>query len=219
MFVKHEIKEIVLVGKIEPSMLFQSNLHESGKGFLENNEQWGSEILLKKIAGMLSQYGIEILPLTDFFCDELVCEKVYTQKKPSESCLRDINTGLQIGQILTKYQVGQSVTVKNGMILAVEGIEGTDKMIERTGKYCDGFVTVKVAGKNKDVRFDLPVIGTTTIESIHNAGGKLLAVESGKTILTNEKACIELCDKYGICFLGTPGASGKMSSPFVGVSP
>ena len=88
------------------------------------------------------------------------------------------------------------------MIIAVEGIEGTDEMIKRTGKYVENFVVVKIAGGKKDERFDLPVVGPETIKTMVEAKGKIIAVESGKTIIFDKEKVINQCKKAGITFLG-----------------
>jgi len=90
--------------------------------------------------------------------------------------------------------------VKNRMVLAVEAIEGTDQAILRAGLLCrsGGFVVVKVAKPDQDMRFDVPTIGRTTIETIHKAGGRVLAVEAGKTICLDELETMALADRLGI---------------------
>jgi len=90
------------------------------------------------------------------------------------------------------------------MIVALEGIEGTDEMIRRAGKYCGqrGFVVVKIAGENKDERFDMPVVGPQTAKVLKTAGGKVIAVEAGKTIILDEEKTMKLCNENRIKFLG-----------------
>jgi DUF1009 family protein len=99
-----------------------------------------------------------------------------------------------------RLDVGQSVAVKDRAVLAVEAIEGTDKAIARAGELCQsgGFVVVKVAKPQQDMRFDVPTVGCQTIESIHRAGGRVLAIEAGKTILIDEVETVALANQYGI---------------------
>lgn len=99
-----------------------------------------------------------------------------------------------------RLDIGQSVAVKENAVLAVEAIEGTDQAIARAGELCrrGGFVVVKVAKPQQDMRFDVPTIGVATIESIHKAGGKVLAIESNKTIIIDEHETIALADRLGI---------------------
>jgi DUF1009 family protein len=99
-----------------------------------------------------------------------------------------------------RLDVGQSVAVRQRAVIAVEAIEGTDRAILRAGELCRGgnFVVVKVAKPQQDMRFDVPTIGTNTIESMRKAGGTVLAVEANKTILLDEAETIALADRYKI---------------------
>ena len=101
--------------------------------------------------------------------------------------------------------VGQSVVVQQGLVLGVEGIEGTDKLIERCGTYQrkgTGGVLVKLRKPQQDMRIDLPTIGTKTIENMHNAGLRGVAVHAGNALIVNEKEVIDLADKYKMFIVG-----------------
>ena len=182
LFKKKNIRKIVLIGKISPSLIFK-DIHPSGRKFLEKIERWQAEEILKNLTEFLEKNGIEILPLDKIFKEDIVEEKIYTERKPTEREMEDIELGFEIGFFLTKYRIGQSLSIKRGMVIAVEGMEGTDRMIERSGKYCKGFVLVKVAGRNKDTRFDLPTIGPETVRNMWKAGGNVIAVEAKKSII------------------------------------
>jgi UDP-2,3-diacylglucosamine hydrolase len=96
--------------------------------------------------------------------------------------------------------VGQSVAVKERAVLAVEAIEGTDRAIARAGELCPagGFTVVKVAKPQQDMRFDVPTVGCSTIESLHAAGGRVLAIEADKTIIVDEPDVVELANRHGM---------------------
>jgi len=108
-----------------------------------------------------------------------------------------------------RQDVDQSVAVKERAVLAVEAIEGTDRAIARAGELCrrGGFVVVKVAKPQQDMRFDVPTVGTHTVESMKKAGGRVLAIEAGKTIIIDEKETIDLANKYGMCIVARPAAA------------
>ena len=108
---------------------------------------------------------------------------------------------------MADIDVGQSVAVHEKSTLAVEAIEGTDRNIRRAGEYArrGGFVVVKVAKDGHDMRFDVPAAGPDTIEALHEAGGSVLALEAGKTILLDREAMVEKADRYGIVILATSG--------------
>ncbi len=199
-FEKEKIKKLLLIGKISPSILFKGKFDFLGNKILPSNN-WQGETIVKNIITFLENKGIETLSLKKIFDDELAEKKVYCGKVDGKA-EKDIETGYAFLKDVEKYRCGQSVSVKNGMIIAVEGIEGTDEMIKRTGKYVENFVVVKIAGKKKDDRFDLPVVGPETIKTMVKAKGKIIAVESGKTIIFDKEKVINQCKKAGITFLG-----------------
>src|SRR5206468_4023238 len=98
---------------------------------------------------------------------------------------RDIEFGWALAKEMGRLDVGQSVAVRNRAVFAVEAIEGTDQAIARAGQLCNRgrFVVVKVAKPQQDMRFDVPTVGTQTIEMMHQSGANVLAIEAGKTIL------------------------------------
>lgn len=198
---KEKVKEFIFVGKIEPSEIFKEDFHISGKNFLSEIKKWKGEEILKKFIKQIENEGIKVIPLPEIFKEEIAEKKIYTRKLDEEE-REDIETGFEIAKILTRYRIGQSLTVKKGMVIAVEGIEGTDKMIERTGNYVKDFVLIKIAGERKDLRFDLPVVGPDTIKILIKSGGKAVAVEGGKTIIFKKEEVISLCNNARISLIG-----------------
>jgi DUF1009 family protein len=129
-----------------------------------------------------------------------VKEGILTRRAPTQAEQKDIEFGWTLAKEMGRLDVGQSVAVKEVATLAVEAIEGTDRCIERAGQFCraGGWSLVKVAKPQQDMRFDVPTIGVTTIENMHKAGAKVLAIEAGKTILLDESEVIALADRYGL---------------------
>ena len=123
-----------------------------------------------------------------------------TRRNRPSSEEADIAFGWELAKEMGRLDVGQSVAVKEKAVLAVEAIEGTDRAIARAGELCraGGFVVVKVAKPQQDMRFDVPTIGCTTIETMHRAGGRVLAIEAGKTIIIDQDKTIALANRYGI---------------------
>lgn len=134
-------------------------------------------------------------------CPELLVNPgTLTRRGPTAREEADIAFGWELAKEMGRLDVGQSVAVKERAVLAVEAIEGTDRSILRAGELCraGGFVVVKVAKPQQDMRFDVPTVGCSTVESLHKAGGRVLAIEAGKTILIDAEDTVALADRYGI---------------------
>jgi len=144
--------------------------------------------------------GIRFESALDLCPELLVNPGVLTRRCPTAREQADIAFGWHLARRMGDLDVGQSVAVKELAVLAVEAIEGTDHMIARAGAFCraGGFVVVKVAKPNQDMRFDVPTVGTSTIEAIHRAGGRVLAIEAAKTIVLEPAETAALADRYGI---------------------
>jgi DUF1009 family protein len=144
--------------------------------------------------------GLRCVSALDLCPELLVRPGILTRRKPTTREQSDIAFGWELAKEMGRLDVGQSVAVKEKAVLAVEAIEGTDRAIARAGELCraGGFVVVKVAKPQQDMRFDVPTVGQTTIETMHRAGGQALAIEAGKTILLDEAETIALADRHGI---------------------
>jgi len=135
------------------------------------------------------------------YCPEILVKPgVLTRRSPSRAEQDDIDLGWELAKEMGRLDVGQSVAIRDRAVLAVEAIEGTDQAIRRAGELARGgrFVVVKVAKPQQDMRFDVPAVGVSTIETMQRAGGKVLAIEAGKTIMLDEADVISLADRYGI---------------------
>lgn len=144
--------------------------------------------------------GIEVDSALNLCPELLIPSGILTKRKPSSVEESDIHYGWDIARKMGEFDIGQSVVVKDGSVIAVEAIEGTDQAIARAGTLCrsGGFIVVKVAKPNQDMRFDVPTIGTSTIENIHKAKGRVLAIEAKKTIVLDLEDTVELANRYGI---------------------
>jgi DUF1009 family protein len=144
------------------------------------------------------------------FCPELLVQPgVLTLRPPTAAEEKDIQFAWELAKEMGRLDVGQSVAVRERAVLAVEAIEGTDRAIARAGELCrrGGFVVVKVAKPQQDMRFDVPTVGCSTIETLHQAGGRVLAVEAGKTIVIDQADVVALANRYGITVVAMPAAA------------
>jgi hypothetical protein len=162
-------------------------------------------VLLNLISEFASD-GMNFHSALDFCPELLVRSGTLTRRPPTEQEQLDIKFGWELAKEMGRLDVGQSVAVKERAVLAVEAIEGTDKAIARAGELCrrGGFVVIKVAKPRQDMRFDVPTVGCTTIETMHRAGGQVLAIETGKTIILDEAETVSLADRYGISIVAIP---------------
>jgi DUF1009 family protein len=155
------------------------------------------------LLGLIEEFardGIHFESALDLCPELLVKSGILTRRPLTARESRDIEFGWELAKEMGRLDIGQSVAVKEGAVLAVEAIEGTDQAILRAGQLCrsGGFTVVKVAKPQQDMRFDVPTVGCTTIESMRQAGGRVLAIEAGKTILLDEQDTLALADRHGI---------------------
>jgi DUF1009 family protein len=159
-----------------------------------------SQTLLAALAGEFEAEGMTVAH-SAHYCPELLAEEgVLGRRAPSKRQLEDIRFGWKVAKRMADLDVGQSVAVHEKATLAVEGIEGTDRNILRAGELCrrGGFTVVKLAREGHDMRFDVPAVGPLTIEALHEAGGAVLAVEAGKTLILEREEMLAKADHYGI---------------------
>ena len=133
------------------------------------------------------------------YLKELIPQRgVLTRSLPTEEESQDINYGRDVAKELSRFDIGQTVAVKDRTVIAVEAVEGTDEAIKRAGLLTGGgFVVVKVARPNQDMRFDVPLIGPDTLKSMVEAGGRVLAFEEKKTFLMGKDEMIKHADEKG----------------------
>jgi UDP-2,3-diacylglucosamine hydrolase len=133
----------------------------------------------------------------------IIDEGILTRRGLSSREEADVDFGWELAKEMGRLDVGQSVAVRERAVLAVEAIEGTDQAILRAGQLCPrgGFVVVKVAKPQQDMRFDVPTVGIQTIETMHQAGARVLAIEAGRTIILDEGDTVAAADRWGITIL------------------
>jgi hypothetical protein len=138
------------------------------------------------------------LLLKDYFPEE----RVFTNDMPSKKILEDIKFGWRIAKRIASLDIGQTVVVKEKAVIAVEGMEGTDETIIRAGKLAGkGIVVVKVGRPYQDMRFDVPVVGFSTVEKIASVKGKCLCIEAEKTIFLDQDKVISYANNNDICVI------------------
>jgi UDP-2,3-diacylglucosamine hydrolase len=198
-FQAHKIHHVVMAGQIAPKNLFDLRPDWKALLVLAKLKQRNAESIFAAIANELAGIDVELMPATSFLEGSLAPPGLIAGAKPSRRENEDIDFGWKIAKEMAGLDVGQTVIVKNGTVLAVEAFEGTNDAIKRGGALArKGAVMIKVAKPNQDMRFDVPVIGVETIRIAADAKLRVIAVESGKTLLLERDAIVNLADGAGI---------------------
>lgn len=196
------IRDAVMAGQIAPRHLFSMLPDEKLLSVLRRLKTKNAETIFGACAEELNAIGVKLMPAHTFMKSEMPSAGILGKRAPTESEQNDIITGIKTAKATSGLDIGQTVVVKNGVILAVEAFEGTDKTILRAGKLGGkGAVVVKVAKQNHDMRFDIPVIGARTFKMLKKSGASALAVEAGKTILLEREKLVASADKLNIAFV------------------
>ncbi len=163
-----------------------------------------NEALLRGVADELASEGIHLEDSTKFCAEALATAGPMTRRAPSPGEQADIAFGWPLVRRLAELDIGQSIAVREREVIAVEAIEGTDRMIERAAGLCPtgGWVLLKAAKAHQDMRFDVPTIGPRTIENLRAAGGRAIALAAGKVLLADREETLALADKLGIAVAG-----------------
>jgi len=202
-FRKEKINKAVMIGGIKKTRLFNSEEQKPAdpvaRLILKISRDKRDLTLFKAAALILRLNGIKLV--SPLFCMEenIVRKGCLTKRQPTAKEWQDIRFGYKMARRLAGLDIGQVAVVKDRMILAVEAIEGTDEAIKRGCLYAaGGAVVVKVSRPRQDMRFDIPVIGVNTIDSLRQSGAAVLAVEKNKMLITNRPGVIAQADEAGI---------------------
>ncbi len=218
-FRRHQVQQATMAGKIHKVLLFQRFawfkhlpdwrcLRTFYPHWIARTRDRKDDTLLGAIVDAYAQDGIQFAPATDFAPELLVKAGQLSGRPLSAAQHKDVAFGWQMAKELGRLDIGQSVVVKGQAALAVEAIEGTDACIRRAGQLCPpgGFTVVKVAKPQQDMRFDVPTIGLGTLQVMHETGGKVLAIEAGRTILLDEGEVVAFANKHGIAIVAVVGS-------------
>lgn len=206
-FAEEKIEEVVMIGTIRrPSLAdLVPDLRTAAFFARIGMKSLGDDGILRALVKEIEKEHIRVLGIHEVLPQLLAREGNLTKHKPDKQAQADIKRGIEVALALGKLDVGQSVIVQQGLVLGVEGIEGTDELIKRCAGYKrkgDGGVLVKLRKIQQDMRIDLPTIGTSTIENLHNAGMKGIAIHAGNALIVNESEVIELANKYKMFIVG-----------------
>ena len=200
---EEELKQITFLGKVHKKVLLQ--LHKFDKravDLIKEASRLNDDQVMLMIVQELQKIGVEVLDQTIFIKNLMIPAGVLGKHKPTEAQMNDVNYGFWLAKEMGKLDVGQSVVIKDKMIMAVEAIEGTDVCIKRGAKLAKGgAVIVKVAKPKQDKRFDIPAIGMKTLRTMHHYHADLIAVEANETIIEKKEKVIKYADEHDIVIM------------------
>ena len=200
---KEQVERVVVAGKVSKTRIFRDFKPDvKALTLLWGLKDRKDDTIMLKVAAVLAEEGIELLPQTTYMEAYLPGPQVFTKRDPTEEERGDVVFGAGMAREIGRLDVGQTVVVKRGAVLAVEAIEGTDQTIRRGGSLgSGGVVVVKVAKPDQDPRFDVPAIGIDTVVACLDAGAQVLAVEAGNTFFFQQAEAVALADRNEITIL------------------
>jgi len=202
-FASRGIGHAVMAGQIAPSNLF--SLRPDLKAFLvlARLKERNAETIFGAIGDELAKAGVELLLATTFMDEHLAGSGVFAGPRLARKEEGDVHFGFKIAKDVSRLDIGQTVVVKGGTVLAVEGFDGTNATIRRGGELGKGgSVVVKVSKPNQDFRFDVPVIGPATLETAAEAHIRVIAVEAGRTLVMERERVREMAAQHQITLFG-----------------
>lgn len=204
-FKKNDVGQAIMAGQVKHVQLFSGALPDVRMlKMLWSLEKRNTDSLIGGVANEMAKEGIELIDSTFFIKDQLAAEGVISQRKPDEIEVENIKYGLHIAHEIARLDLGQTIVVRANACVAIEAMEGTDATIKRAGDLAKGRLTVvKVAKPDQDMRFDVPVVGVPTIETMIAAGATCLSVTAAKTLIFDREAMLKLADKNRIAVIGS----------------
>ena len=203
-FKENGVRDAVLAGAITKTRMFSEVMPDLRTlKVLATMDHTQDDGLLRAFAGEMEKEGITIRPST-FLLPELLAKRgCWTRRKPTKTEMADVRFGWRIVKEVGRLDIGQSVVVRGGSVMAVEAIDGTDATIRRGGKLGkEKTVVVKASKPDQDMRFDMPAVGVKTIKTMRDVGASVLAVEAGKTVVFDREEMVALADRNGIAIIG-----------------
>jgi DUF1009 family protein len=218
-FRREGVRRAVMAGQVKHKQIFSSIRPDWRLAkLLLNLRSRNTDMLLGAVAKVLGDEGIELIGSTAFLEPLLAREGVLTARAPDDEERKNIEYGLGVARAVAAFDIGQTVVVAAQACVAVEAMEGTDAAIERAAQLMRSLeeetpnssstlerrlTVVKVAKPQQDLRFDVPVVGVVTVETMIRAGASCLSVEAGRTLLFDREALVKLADEAGIAIVAT----------------
>jgi UDP-2,3-diacylglucosamine hydrolase len=203
-FRRNHVTEVIMAGQVDPDNLFNPKvkLDVEFQALADALRDRKTDTIFGAVANRLAKEGMTLLDSTFLLKKYLAPQGTLTKRGPSTSELKDIEFGITIAKMMGGIDIGQTVVVKEKAIVAIEAMEGTDRAIARGGDIAHfGAVVVKTSKPKQDERFDVPVVGPKTIETMARVKASCLAIEAGKTLIIDRDKTVDLANKAEICIV------------------
>jgi len=198
------VTQAIMAGQVKHTKLFSDIVPDLKlMSVLRRLQSRSTDSLLSAIADVFREHSIEFLDSTTFLQPLLADPGTIGARQPSQAECDDFLFGYQMADVIAGLDVGQTLVLKEQAVVAVEAMEGTDAVITRAGRLAGpGTRVVKVAKPNQDMRFDVPVVGVSTIHMMREAGASALSVDAAKTLIIDVKAFVQAADEADIAVVG-----------------
>ena len=203
-FFKDEgVEKAIMAGQVKHVQIFSSSIPDVRMlKMLLRLPKRNTDALIGAIADELAAEGIELIDSTFFLKDQLPQPGTLTKRAPDERERGDMEYGLEIAREIARLDLGQTIVIRDRACVAIEAMEGTDAVIRRAGQLVRGRLTVvKIAKPDQDMRFDVPVVGLPTIESMIGANATCLCLSAGQTLIFDREEMIEMANKSKIAIV------------------
>ena len=200
------VSQVLMAGQVKHAKIFSGIVPDlTLLSVLTRLKARNTDALISAVAEVMRDNGIELLNSTAFLEPLLAGEGTLTRRPPSDEEMQDFAFGYRMADAIAGLDIGQTIAVKDKAVVAVEAMEGTDEVIARAGRLAGaGVRIVKVAKPNQDMRFDVPVIGVATIESMQQAQVTAMSIDAGRTLVIDGPKVFAAADAASIAIVGRP---------------
>lgn len=202
---------VIMAGQVSPLSLFRGKFDEVVRGWLKALPVKNAHTIFGKLVAEFERHGAKVLPASSYMDDCIPGVGALTARDLTDLERDDVKRGVQVAADVGRHDVGQTVLVKHGMVLAVEAFEGTNAAIRRAGRLSKGSILFKAAREGHDWRFDIPVVGLKTLKMMKKAGVTALAFQAGRLILLDREEVVAFANRNNIAIVGID--SGLPAAP------
>lgn len=192
----------MLAGQVSPLSLFRGRFDETVKGWLSEMPVKNAHTIFGRLVAEFEKAGVRIIAASSFLDGHFPGVGPLTTRDLTPVERDDVRRGQEVALDVGRHDVGQTVLVKSGMVLAVEAFEGTNAAIRRAGTLGRGSVLFKAAREGHDWRFDIPVVGLTTLKKMRKAGVTALGFQAGRLLLLDREKVLDFANRWGIAIVG-----------------